>query len=100
MKPSLATSLLNLTNAFNTWDTTLVVPHNGDFIDIGSATLGKKATTPIGAVDQPEYYPGKSVYRFDTSYKGINAIDSLISTLNKYQCAVGCDIGVDRNVYL
>ena len=92
MKEGLATELLYLRNDYKTWVTRLVVPHKGSSLDICSAAMGKESTVPMNAPDQPVRYPFKSKYRFDTKFKGINAIVDLKKMLKEFQCCPGCDI--------
>ena len=90
MKPLLASHILTLTNSLRTWNSSLIVPHNGKLIDISCATQGKKSSVPENAPDQPPCYPNKSKYRFDIKFEGIDALPALRDMLQK--CLHGCEV--------
>ena len=90
MKPLLASHILTLTNSLRTWNSSLIVPHNGKLIDISCATQGKKSSVPPNAPDQPPCYPNKSKYRFDIKFEGIDALPALRDMLQK--CLHGCEV--------
>jgi hypothetical protein len=50
-----------LTEDLNVWSSEFCIPiSTGQRLDVGSAAMGEKSSTPIGASDQPlKYPPGK-----------------------------------------
>ena len=95
MKPLLASHILNLTAELRTWNTSLIVPHEGKVIDISSATHGKNSTIPDHATFQPKCYPNKTVYRFDRKFKGIDALNDLSEML--HNCCEGCEMVLSQS---
>ena len=77
-----------LTDDLQTWSSTLCIPVNDSdvFLDISSAANGADLTTPLGACNQPDTFPGSkgltSVYRFDPDvFCGSSSWDDLRSML-------------------
>jgi len=81
MEAATAEALLKITNDCKVWSQDLLVLHNGKRINISSAAQGKDSTTPSDAPDQPEYFPSKTKYQFDTKFKGLQSREDIIKMM-------------------
>ena len=98
MRDSLANEIISYISKYKSWQTELIVPHNGNLINISSAAQGKKSTIPKDAPDQPSLrHPPSTVYRFDTRFKGVDAICALKDMLRGFKCCPGCQIVVAQS---
>ena len=98
MRDSLANEIISYISKYKSWQTELIVPHNGNLINISSAAQGKKSTIPKDAPDQPSLrHPPSTVYRFDTRFKGVDAISDLKDMLRGFKCCPGCQIVVAQS---
>ena len=98
MRDSLANEIISYISKYKSWQTELIVPHNGNLINISSAAQGKKSTIPKDAPDQPSLrHPPSTVYQFDTRFKGVDAICALKDMLRGFKCCPGCQIVVAQS---
>jgi hypothetical protein len=92
----LTRNIHRLTDDLNVWSSEFCIPiSTGQCLDIGSAAMGDKSSTPIGATDQPLKYPsGKngSLYMFPTTYLGLESWPALVEIVK--QSISGCSLFV------
>jgi len=65
--------LMHDRNAKNWTQPLVILQDDGSTCDVGCALRGKKSTTPLNAIDQPNKYPRNSCIRLPTRFKGKDA---------------------------
>ncbi len=92
----LTRNIHRLTDDLNVWSSEFCIPiSTRQCLDIGSAAMGDKSSTPIGATDQPlKYPPGKngSLYMFPTTHLGLESWPALVEIVK--QSISGCSLFV------
>jgi len=94
MDLSLTDSLKSILVSSLHWQQLPVVLHDGASVELCHA-IGENACTPPNAPNQPEMYPRRSHYQFDSKvYKGIQAADDIIKLVKSF--CPGCRLYSQR----